>query len=191
MSADATHSPLDEEEQTELLRVARAAIAAAAESRAVQPVLQYSAPTLVAPGAAFVSVHVAGALRGCIGTTSWEQPLWLTVARSAEAAASSDPRFPALRAADLAFAEIEISRLSPLRLALPSHVCPGRHGVYVRRDARRAVLLPKVAIERGWNTPAFLAATCEKAGLPPDAWTDARTHLFVFEAEVFGGRAAG
>ncbi len=51
---------------------------------------------------------------------------------------------------------------------------------------RRGVLLPQVAYERGWTREEFLAQTCRKAGLPPDAWKRPEAEIYSFEAEVFG-----
>ena len=52
------------------------------------------APALDAPGAAFVTLHVDGALRGCIGTLERRRSLWSVVGEMAAAAATRDPRFP-------------------------------------------------------------------------------------------------
>jgi AMMECR1 domain-containing protein len=49
----------------------------------------------------------------------------------------------------------------------------------------RGLLLPQVAVERGWNRITFLEQTCRKAGLPLDAWKKGAT-LEAFTAEVFG-----
>jgi AMMECR1 domain-containing protein len=51
------------------------------------------------------------------------------------------------------------------------------------------VLLPVVAVERGWDAPTFLKHTCLKAGLRADAWRDPATTLETFEAEEFGDPA--
>jgi AMMECR1 domain-containing protein len=45
-------------------------------------------------------------------------------------------------------------------------------------------LLPQVATERKWDSEKFIAQTCHKAGLPPDAWRHGAT-VWRFEAEVF------
>jgi AMMECR1 domain-containing protein len=41
-----------------------------------------------------------------------------------------------------------------------------------------------VALEYGWDAARFLAETCQKAGLPPDAWENDAT-VEAFTAEVF------
>jgi uncharacterized protein (TIGR00296 family) len=64
----------------------------------------------------------------------------------------------------------------------------GRDGLIVRRGAYQGLLLPQVPVEYGWDRETFLAQTCRKAGLPPDAWKKEGTQLEVFSAEVFGDR---
>jgi len=82
---------------------------------------------------------------------------------------------------------IEVSVLSTLRtIRYPEEVRIGRHGLVVRQGARSGLLLPQVAQEHGWRPREFLARTCEKAGLPPNAWQDKSTQVFVFSATVFG-----
>jgi AMMECR1 domain-containing protein len=43
-----------------------------------------------------------------------------------------------------------------------------------------------VATEHGWDRETFLAQTCRKAQLPPDAWREPGTVLEAFTAQVFG-----
>ena len=145
------------------------------------------APALDAPGAAFVTIHVDGALRGCIGTLERRRSLWSVVGEMAAAAATRDPRFPPIEVTDLQAMTVEISVLSPdIVIHRPEEIEIGRHGLDVRRDGARGLLLPQVAVEHGFDREKFLAATCRKAGLPANAWHDDQTEIRVFEAEVFG-----
>jgi len=145
------------------------------------------APALASPGAAFVTLHVDGALRGCIGTSERRRSLWRVVGEMASAAATRDPRFPPIAAGDLPGMTVEISVLSPdVVIHRPEEIEIGRHGLDIRRDGARGLLLPQVAVEHGFDREKFLAATCRKAGLPADAWHDDATEIRVFEAEVFG-----
>ena len=145
------------------------------------------APALDAPGAAFVTIHVDGALRGCIGTLERRRSLWSVVGEMAAAAATRDPRFPPMDVTDLQAMTVEISVLSPdIVIHAPEQIEIGRHGLDVRRDGARGLLLPQVAVEHGFDREKFLAATCRKAGLPANAWHDDETVIRVFEAEVFG-----
>jgi AmmeMemoRadiSam system protein A len=145
------------------------------------------APALTAPGAAFVTLHVGGTLRGCIGTLERGRSLWRVVGDMAAAAATRDPRFPPIEVTDLQAMTVEISVLTPDSVIhRPEEIEIGRHGLDVRRGGARGLLLPQVAIEHGFDREKFLAATCRKAGLPANAWHDAETEIRVFEAEVFG-----
>ncbi|MBI5017120.1 MAG: AmmeMemoRadiSam system protein A [Deltaproteobacteria bacterium] len=168
----------------ELLGLARATIAATLEGRCAREI--DPSPELEQPAAAFVSLHKGGRLRGCIGTLEARGPLHCAVAEMARSAAFHDPRFPPLRAEELDAVDLEISVLSPLRrIADPAEVEVGRHGLWIVQGGRRGVLLPQVPTTCGWDRETFLAQTCGKAGLPPDAWKKG-AELYVFEAEVFG-----
>ena len=143
-------------------------------------------PSVQDPGAAFVTLHEHGELRGCIGMLAHDRPLWFNVRDSAVAAARDDPRFRPVGPAEVPHLEIEISVLEPPRpIADPAEFVAGRHGILVERGMSRGLLLPQVATEQGWGEAEMLAAVCRKAGLPPDAWRDPRTRLYVFESFCF------
>lgn len=141
------------------------------------------------PGQAFVSLHVDGQLRGCIGSFETDRPLHRMVRDLAIAAAEEDPRFPPIEAGELADLEIEVSVLGPRRRVAADAVVAGIHGVAVEREGRRGVLLPQVARHERWTREQLLDHACVKAGLEPTAWRDPRTEIFVFTAEVFGEEA--
>ena len=124
-------------------------------------------------------------LRGCVGQVEGVGALADVVARSAISAALHDPRFPPVTAAEIANLEIEISVLSSLDPITPESIVAGQHGLLVKRDGRRGVLLPQVASERGWSGLQLLEATCEKAGLPADVWRDPATQILGFTVEHF------
>lgn len=172
-------------ERRALLAAAREAIAAHLAAR--RPALPAAEGALAEPGAAFVSLHRLsdGELRGCVGLLRPEAPLVLAVARMAVAAASDDDRFAAVTAAELGGLSIEISALSRLAPIRPDEIELGRHGLIVRSGDLRGVLLPRVAVDHGWDREAFLAETCRKAGLAADAWTKPETTIQGFTATVF------
>ena len=172
-----------------LLAHARAAVVAevGAERDLSAERAESDVASLAAPGAAFVTLHVGGALRGCIGTCERRQPLWQVVGEMAGAAATRDPRFLPIGPHDLGELTVEISVLTPeIVIHRPEEIVIGRHGLDVRRDGRRGLLLPQVATEHDLDREHFLAATCRKAGLAGDAWQDPATEIRVFEADVFG-----
>jgi AmmeMemoRadiSam system protein A len=169
-------------QRASLLAIARRAIQA--RVRQGDAVTGESAdPVLQEPGAAFVTLTASGALRGCIGYVRPVRPLGETVAHCAAAAATEDPRFPPVTAAELSRLTLEISVLSPLRpLRDPATVEVGVHGLHIAQAGRRGLLLPQVAVEYGWDRETFLRHTCLKAGLPPDAWRQgAEIHVFTVE----------
>jgi hypothetical protein len=151
-----------------------------------RPVPKPDASKLQEPRGVFVSLHRKGCLRGCIGLIEGREPLYQAVAQMAVQAAFGDPRFPPLQPDELDDLDLEISVLTPLqRIHDPSEIVVGVHGVMVRRGHRSGLLLPQVAVEHGWSREELLEWTCRKAGLPPDAWKDPRTEIFVFSADVF------
>lgn len=173
-----------------LLAIARASVVAAAEGREPDDPVP-DTPELHRPGAAFVTLRIGGALRGCIGHVAAEQPLWISVREMAAAAATRDDRFSPVTPAELPGVSIEISVLSPRRrIEGPEHVVIGRDGLYVRRGPQSGLLLPQVATEHAWCDEEFLSQTCRKAGLPLDAWKDPETRIESFTAEVFGEEKA-
>ena len=167
-----------------LLQLARDAIGAYLEGKpAPAPPLT---GLLGASGGAFVTLHMRGELRGCIGHIVADDPLGRVVPRCAVAACSEDPRFPALTSSELPLVDLELSLLAPLEpIAGPDEFEIGRHGLVVELGYRRGLLLPQVATEQRWDRETFLAHTCRKAGLPADAWRQG-AKLWRFDAEVFG-----
>ena len=80
--------------------------------------------------------------------------------------------------------KIDISVLSVPRPIKPGLVQVGTHGLIVTAGSRRGLLLPQVPVEWGWDRETFLAQTCIKAGLAPDAWQHG-AEIQAFTAEVF------
>ena len=177
-------------ERRMLLDLARRSVAATASGEPLPAVDERALPPiLVAPGAAFVTLHGAGQLRGCIGTVEpRDLSLAETVVLMARAAASEYPRFAPVRADEVPHLDIEVSVMGPLvPVASPSEIEIGRDGLVVEEGFHRGLLLPQVPVEWGWDRDTFLRQACVKAGLPPEAW-HGRARLFRFSAEVFGER---
>ncbi len=49
----------------------------------------------------------------------------------------------------------------------------------------KGILLPHVAVERGWNVREFLSRACIKARLKPDSWMNKNVRVYAFMAETF------
>jgi AmmeMemoRadiSam system protein A len=177
--------------QTTLLRLARLSIQDAilgdGALRATLSSLQLTPPLLLTAGL-FVTLKERDekqSLRGCIGIMSSDKPLYETVIATAPKAALEDPRFPPLEAQELPAVRISLSVLSPLQpLADIDRLVIGRDGLQLERGAHRAVFLPQVAPEQGWNRRQLLERLAMKAGLPKDGWREAG--LSVFQARLFG-----
>ncbi len=168
-----------------LLDLARGAVISAVEGTEPGASAPCDVPSAELTGA-FVTLQRHGQLRGCIGEINSKEPLAKVIARCARAAALEDPRFRPVRPDELAEIKINISILSPPRGSKAEEIEPGKHGVIVSRDYRRGVLLPQVAVERGWGARLFLEEACVKAGLEREAWKASGVVIETFTAETFG-----
>jgi AmmeMemoRadiSam system protein A len=139
----------------------------------------------------FVTLHVAQRLRGCIGVIEAREPLGDSIVQCAASAALEDPRFSATRPEEIKELEIEVSLLSPLQRIRLEEIEIGKHGLLVEQGSRRGLLLPQVATEYQLDREQFLQETCNKAGLPGDAWESPETRIFGFTCEIASEGAAG
>jgi len=136
---------------------------------------------------AFVTIHISGNLRGCIGYIVGVKSIPETVIEMAKSAAFKDPRFSPLKKEEYNLIDLEVSVLSPIeRVSDVVDIVTGRDGLIISRGSNQGLLLPQVATEQGWDRDAFLEHTCYKAGLPGSAWRDSKTKIEKFSAQVFG-----
>lgn len=181
---------MDEAQRQTLLAIARDTVKAAIAGTPL-PECHSEDPALNAPCGCFVTLKNRERLRGCLGQFLSDRPLIELVADMARASATKDPRFSTNRitARELDNLDIEISVLSPLeRTQNPLSLRLGTDGIYIKKGHACGCFLPQVAAETGWTTEEFLSFCCShKAGLPPDAWKDPLTEVYLFTAEVFGG----
>jgi len=188
---DESESGLRNAEREFLLAVARQAVTAAVHDEPPPEMAAFAAARgaalterLTERRGAFVTLTYQGALRGCIGHIEAIKPLIESVLDNARSAAIGDPRFAPVRPEDLDEIVIEVSALTPLRpVDGPEAIVIGRHGIVLEKGQAKAVFLPQVAPEQGWDLETTLAHLAIKAGLPATGWkTGAR--YFVFEAET-------
>ena len=179
-------------ERRTLLDLARSSIRHGLSHHRPKPVELLDFPAaLRAPRAVFVTLSSDGQLRGCIGHLEACQALVQDVAENAFSAAFRDPRFPPLGADELAGLEIHISVLSPpepLPVAseadLLRQIRPGVDGLILEDRGHRGTFLP--AVWESLTVPEqFLAHLKQKAGLPPDYWSDT-IRVARYTAEAFG-----
>ncbi len=173
------------EERKRLLEIARASMEAHVKGETAR--FDEKSPALNVKRGAFVTLHKAGELRGCIGSFTSEEPIYQTVAEMAVSSSSRDPRFPAVEAGELKGIEVEISVLSEPKLIDDwRKIRLGVDGVIVRRGFSSGVFLPQVATETGWDLETFLGSLCShKAGLPSSCYKEPGTQIYTFQAEVF------
>ncbi|UCE89728.1 MAG: AmmeMemoRadiSam system protein A [Pseudomonadota bacterium] len=157
-------------------------------SRSIRHGLDHGRPLPVTPSdfpeelrshrAAFVTLTIHAALRGCIGSLEATRPLIEDVADNAFAAAFRDPRFPPLGEEEFHQLHYHLSILDIPELMmfsseqdLVSQLRPGTDGLILEEAGRRSTFLPQV-----WETLKeprdFLQHLKLKAGLPPDHWSD-------------------
>jgi len=184
---------LTEPRRGELLGLARTTLEAHLED-GTTPTYETEDPVLTRRSGAFVTLKEHGdpstgleaSLRGCIGQTWADQPLYQVVQQVAVAAATEDPRFPPLTPEELADVTVEISVLSPFRRVTDvEQIQVGTHGLMIFHEGHQGLLLPQVPVEEGWDREEFLENLCHKAGLPPDCWIG-KPMLYTFTAVVFG-----
>jgi len=165
-----------EAEQRALLEVANQTIAhGVVAGERPPPVSTERYPeALRAQRSSFVTLHLDGRLRGCVGAVEPHLPLVSDVQRHAYAAAFADPRFPPLTPAEHAHLEVSISVLSPAEpvsfedeAQLLGQLRPGVDGLIVAHGEQRATFLP--AVWASLEEPAaFVAELKRKAGIPAE-----------------------
>ncbi len=187
---------LTQAQQEFLLRVAAASIRHGLQKHQV---VNFDATrfetSLQEPGATFVTLRLAGQLRGCIGSLEATRPLISDVAVNAYAAAFSDPRFMPLLEEEYSGLEIHIAILTPPQLLavkdeqeLLASLQPGIDGLVLEEGLKRGTFLPAV-----WEVllepQQFLQQLKLKAGLTPNHWSDTlkvyRYRTISFGAKVF------
>jgi MEMO1 family protein len=147
------------------------------------------AHALRSAGASFVTLSDAGRLRGCVGSPEAHRPLVEDVAVNGFAAAFRDDRFPGLAPEERYSLRVSVSVLSPpqpLRFAdeaeLLVQLRPGRDGLIINSNGRRALFLPQVWESLG-EVHEFVGHLKEKAGLTRAHWaSDFRAWRFVAES---------
>lgn len=177
---------LNRDQQLKLLKLARKTIADRLGIAGAPELPSFDDDIFREKCGAFVTIHIKGNLRGCIGYIVGVRTIPETVKDMAEASAFSDPRFSALTADEYKKIDIEISILSPVeKVSNLNDIVVGRDGLIITRGFSRGLLLPQVPVEQGWNRDTFLTHTCFKAGIPGDSWKKNDVVIEKFSAQVF------
>lgn len=139
----------------------------------------------------FVTLTLAGDLRGCIGNLFPTDSLAESIRRNAAHAAFHDPRFKPLREEELDRISIEVSILTDPRPVpysdardLLQKLRPHRDGVIIRQGYASATFLPQVWAQLP-NAEDFLSHLCLKAGLSRDAWKHSMLEVSTYQVQRF------
>lgn len=135
-------------------------------------------PDLREQRATFVTLTLAGELRGCVGMLEAVRPLITDVSENAYAAAFRDPRFAPVSADEADKLHIHVSILSepePVSFNseedLIAQLRPGVDGLVLQEGRYRGTFLPSV-----WDSLPephdFLRHLKRKAGLSVEYWSD-------------------
>ncbi|OQX54241.1 MAG: hypothetical protein B5M53_05975, partial [Candidatus Cloacimonas sp. 4484_209] len=174
-----------DKEKLYLLDIARKSVEAAVKGEP-KPKFQPISDNVKNLQGVFVTLTKNGMLRGCIGYIQAVKPLYEAVSEMAVSAALNDPRFPPVSKKELKQLSIEISVLTPLKKIDNTEIIKvGRDGIYIRKGFYSGLLLPQVATEYGWDRKTFLEETCQKAGLPKEAYKEPDTEIYIFQAIIF------
>jgi hypothetical protein len=155
----------------------------------LEPDLDDVSAPLQAHRAAFVTLRLAGELRGCIGTLEAHRPLAVDVAHNAFGAAFRDPRFRPLAPNERPGLELKIEVLTlPEPLAFSSEADllarlePGVDGLLLEAAGRKGTFLPTVWQQLP-DAETFWANLKRKAGLPRD-YTGPDLTVYRYRTEV-------
>lgn len=139
----------------------------------------------------FVTLHLAGNLRGCVGQILPIDSLRFTLAQNALSSAFRDTRFEMLNTDEFFKVEIEVSLLNePVELIyknsddLLSKINKNIDGLIIKKLNRTATFLPQVW-ESLTNKEDFLSHLCLKAGLDADEWTKGNLKVEKYQVENF------
>lgn len=188
---------LPDEARRTLLDVARRSIAHGLTYGNPLPVEPHDFATpLRTPRATFVTLHLDGDLRGCIGTLQPVRLLVSDVAYNAFAAAFRDPRFAPVAPEESTRLAVHIEILQPPEALnveseeeLRAILRPGVDGLILEEGGRhRATFLPSVWAQLP-DPAEFILHLKHKAGFPANYWSK-RIQVQRYVTESFGDEAA-
>jgi MEMO1 family protein len=173
-------------DKKELLKIARTTIEQYIKSNKTPNLIATDfSDMLKTPCGAFVTLKENGALKGCIGRFTAEEPLYKVIQEMAIASSTQDNRFPPVNLKEIDKISIEISVLSPMKkIKSIDEITLGRDGIYIKKGNLSGTFLPQVATETGWSKEDFLGHCArDKAGLDWNGWKDAE--IYIYQATVF------
>lgn len=145
-------------------------------------------PFLAQQGAAFVTLHYNGELRGCIGSILAHRLLLDDIIENANSAAFKDPRFMALSEEEFDALSIEVSVLTQPELLeysdyedLKSKIKEGKDGLILKHLPYQGTFLPQVW-EQLKTKDEFLEHLSYKAGANPSVY-EKHPDIFTYQVD--------
>ncbi|MBX3420849.1 MAG: AmmeMemoRadiSam system radical SAM enzyme [Pirellulaceae bacterium] len=189
---------LTDEQRQQCLQLAASSVAAAVTGRPIKTPAEAIHEIAGSPvTGAFVTLKRGSILRGCCGVLGQPQGVGSAISSAAIRTAREDQRMAPISVCELPHLHLDVTLLGPLRkIEGPSSeraqaVIVGKHGLLIQHADRSGLLLPSVAIERGWDAVQFLRAVCNKAQLPMDAWQDNAAVVMIFEGKTMSDKLSG
>lgn len=142
---------------------------------------------------AFVTAKRGNLLRGCCGVLGKPMPLGGALLAAASKTAREDQRMAPISPTELPYLTFDVTLLGPFKriqaegAERKDAIEIGKQGLMIQRGERSGLLLPSVAVERGWTAEQFLHGVCQKAGLPIGAWESSDAAVFTFNGKSHGG----
>jgi AmmeMemoRadiSam system protein A len=191
---DCSARPLDAMEHDTLLRLAWRTLTGQLTEHPIKDadLEGYSfTPCLTTKRGLFVTLKNGGQVRGMQGEIDPSRPLYQQVIVFTRRAATRDPRFLPLTAADLGETTIEMAIIGArTRVSGPADLRLEGQGVFLEKWGRRALFLPAILSEQHWTAERVLDELCAQAALPRGSWSQsARIEMFATEM-VSGSRPA-
>ncbi len=189
-TSPATLIDLSDEQMQAIHQVASEIVCATVQNR--EPQLNTAALQGVASISmlgAFISLKRAGKLRACCGFLGKETDLFSALHLAGIRTAREDVRLPPISVSELPYLQLETWLLYGMMLitapgeSRSDQVEIGRHGLKIVGGGQSGLLLPGVAVERGFTPEQFLEAVCLKASLPVEAWKSPECQLYRFEGK--------
>ena len=158
-------------------------------STGIEPELPDNVPEelLGSRAGVFVSLHIDGKLRGCIGTIGPSTPsVAEEILRNGIHACAYDPRFGAVHPWELDSIEYSVDVLgAPERVESLDELDPKRYGVIVSQGLDRGVLLPDLP---GVDTPELQVGIAKQKAYIPVSDPDVMIERFEVVRHTLGGQ---
>ena len=166
---------LPEQEKVKILNFTKNYFKYLLDPSTSKPKLKTVADKLPNPYGVFVTIKNNGQLRGCLGLLDAYDKNFSTqlISRIKALAEGQDNRFSQIKLAELPDLHFDVSVLmSPQTTSLVYFDL--QDGVILTHPKGRAIYIPGVIEEQGWDAVTAFESLAEKAGLKKDSWQESK-----------------